>query len=161
MNRVLIAVGALWCAFLQVSPAAAQGFGALGGRWWERPRVAAALGLSEEQKGKLEIAALASARTMIDLKAQVEKAELDLKVAADEPTLVVAKVRQAFQALQQARMRLDTDRFEMLLKVREVLTVEQWRKLQELKRERQRDGGMAQEKGSDQRPGMARPRRRP
>jgi len=53
---------------------------------------------------------------MIDLKANVEKAELDLKAAAEEEPLVLARVRQAFQALQQARTRLDTERFEMLLK---------------------------------------------
>jgi hypothetical protein len=161
MKRVLIACVILCSAILEVSPAAAQGLGIPGGRWWERPRVATALGLSEEQKSALEAASLASARAMIDLKANVEKAELDLKAAADQEPLVVAKVRQAFQALQQARTRLDTERFEMLLKVREVLSAEQWRKLKDLKRDRQRDGAAAPEKGIGERPPTARPRYTP
>ena len=161
MRRVLIVCLVLSSASLLVMPAAAQGLGVPGGRWWERPRLATALGLSEEQKSALEAAAMASARTMIDLKANVEKAELDLKAAAEEEPLVLARVRQAFQALQQARTRLDTERFEMLLKLREILSAEQWRKLQELKRERQRDGAAAPGKGGDERPPKTRPRSMP
>jgi len=157
-NRIATAL-TLGCLSLGATWLAAQPMGVPPGRWWERPRVAEQLGLTGEQKTKLDSAALASARIMIDLKAEVEKAELDLKAAADIEPLPAARVREAFKALQQARARLESERFEMLLKVREVLTREQWRKLQELKRDRLRErGGPAGEGASPepQRPGRLR-----
>jgi Spy/CpxP family protein refolding chaperone len=106
------------------------------GRWWERPRVAEELGLTAEQKEKLETVTLAHARTMIDLKASVDKAELDVKAAAEREPFEAKRVRESFGVLQQARLRLETERFEMLLKVREALSTEQWNRLRDLTRER-------------------------
>lgn len=123
------ATGAL---LLLAAGAWAQGPGLPQGKWWERPRVAQELALSSEQKQKLEQASLESARVMIDLKAAVEKAELDLKVAGDAEPLDARAARAAFAALQQARMRLESERFELLLKVRQVLTHEQWVRLREM-----------------------------
>jgi Spy/CpxP family protein refolding chaperone len=158
MNSRIATWLTLGCLSFGATWVAAQPMGVPPGRWWERPRVAEQLALGEEQKTKLESAALASARGMIDLKAEVEKAELDLKAAADIEPLNVAKVREAFKALQQARVRLESERFEMLLKFREVLTQEQWRKLQELKRDRLRErGGPSPEDGPrEPRPGRLR-----
>jgi Spy/CpxP family protein refolding chaperone len=133
-----LVLGATW--------AAAQPMGVPQGRWWERPRIAEKLALTAEQKARLESIAMTSAKTMIDLKAEVEKAELDLKGAADTEPLAAARIREAFKVLQQARSRLETERFEMLLKDREVLTTEQWHQLQELKRDRERQRA---EGGSD------------
>jgi Spy/CpxP family protein refolding chaperone len=161
MRRSLGVIGITVCLWLLAGTVWSQGLGVPGGRWWERPRLAAALGLTDEQRSKLEVAATASARIMIDLKANVEKAELDLKAAADEQPLNAAKVRQAFAVLQQVRTRLDAERFEMLLKVREVLTVEQWRSLQELRRERQRESGAGREPGAAGREDAPRQRHRP
>ena len=99
------------------------------GRWWERPRIAADLALSAEQRATLDTIALAHAKAMVDLKGEVEKAELDLRSASDAEPFETRRVREAFAALQQRRGRLETERFEMLLKVREVLSAEQWRRL--------------------------------
>ncbi len=112
----------------------AQPMGVPMGRWWERPKVLQDLALTPEQTQKLDAIALAQATMMVDLKAAVEKAEIALKAAADEQPFDTTKVRGAFAAMQQARMKLETQRFEMLLKTREVLTAEQWQKLRELAR---------------------------
>jgi Spy/CpxP family protein refolding chaperone len=125
------------------------------GRWWDRPVVAAKLGLTDEQKQKLETTTIDHARTMVDLKAAVEKAELELRVAADTEPFDAAKVRQAFGRLQQARMRLETERFDLLLAQRELLSAEQWQKLRGLAREimqRRRGAG-----GPEEQPGQWRP----
>jgi periplasmic protein CpxP/Spy len=131
-----VAVGA-WAQPLVVPP----------GRWWERPRVAAELALSEQQRRMLDAVALDHAKTMVDLKAEVEKAELDLRGAADGDPFDAKKVREAFAVLQQRRTRLEQERFELLIKVREVLTAEQWRRLAQLAQERLRRGGAAAEPG--------------
>jgi Spy/CpxP family protein refolding chaperone len=119
--------------------APAQPLGVPQGRWWERPRVVEELALTAEQKERLEALTLEHARTMIDLKATVEKAELDLREAADAEPFDAVKVRAAFREMQQARTRLETERFEMLVRSREVLNAEQWRRLRELTRDAVRE----------------------
>ncbi len=121
------------------SAARAQGMGVPMGRWWERPKVAEQLGLTQEQKQKLEAITLDGARSMVDLKADVQKAEIDLRAASDLDPFQPDKVRDAFHVMQQARLKLESQRFEMLLKVRGVLTLQQWHQLRELIHER---GGM-------------------
>ncbi len=111
------------------------------GRWWEWPRVAQQLGLSAEQTQKLEAITLSQATAMVDLKASVEKAEINLRAAADAQPFDAKRVRDTFGLLQQARMKLEAQRFEMLLKTREVLTADQWQKLRELARERRVERG--------------------
>lgn len=139
--------------------ATAQSLGVPRGRWWERPRVAARLALTEEQKVRLDGIAVAGARVMIDLKAEVDKAELDLKAVADTSPFPAAKVRDAFRALQQARSRLESERFEMLLRLREVLSTQQWRQLQELKVERLQELGEGSTDDRPREPKPGRPRR--
>lgn len=127
------------------------------GRWWERPRIAAELGLSEQQRRSLDGVALAHAKTMVDLKAEVEKRELDLRAAASDEPFDAKPVREAFAALQQRRMLLEQERFELLLKVREVLSAEQWRKLAGLAQERLRREGATGRPGDPE--GLERPLR--
>ncbi len=112
-----------------------QPLGVPPGRWWERPKVAEAVALTPEQRQRLEAITLDHARVMIDLKATVEKAELEVRAAADREPFDAAKVRAAFGGLQQARQRLEAERFDMLLQCREVLSADQWAKLKELIRE--------------------------
>ena len=111
------------------------------GRWWERPKVVEQLGLTAEQTKKLEAITLDQARTMVDFKSTVEKAEIDLRAASDAEPFNAKRVRDAFGVLLQARTKLETQRFEMLLKTREVLTAEQWGKLREFLRERRVERG--------------------
>ena len=118
---------------------AAQPLGVPPGRWWERPQVAEQLALTAEQKARLESLSVENARGMIDIKAAVEKAELDLRVAAEAEPFDAAKVRAAFRTVQQARTRLENERFEALLRVREVLSADQWRQLRELTRDAVRE----------------------
>jgi len=154
MNRfattVVLGAGLLVAAGV----ATAQPMGVPMGRWWERPKVAEQLGLTQEQTQKLEAITLNEARTMVDLKGAVQKAEIDLRAAADVEPFQPEKVRDAFRVMQQARERLETQRFEMLLKVRGVLSADQWHKLRELVREM---GAMRGREGGEDRG----PRRRP
>jgi len=135
-NRTWLIVAAV---VLAAAGAVAQPLGVPQGRWWERPRFADGLMLSAEQKARLETLTVENARGMIDLKATVEKAELDLRTAAEAEPFDAAKVRAAFREVQQARTRLENERFESLLRVREVLNAEQWRRLRELTRDAVRE----------------------
>lgn len=137
MSRPRNVCGVVGALLLLATGVRAQGVGVVPpGRWWERPKVAQELGLTAEQKQKLEETTYESARVMIDLKATLDKAELDLKVIGDAEPLDPKRSREAFAVLQQARMRLESERFELLLKVRQVLQPEQWRRLRDMTRER-------------------------
>jgi Spy/CpxP family protein refolding chaperone len=130
-----------------VAPALAQGGPPLEGpemrlppgTWWENPRVVEQVKLTPEQQAAIADLVYDHARTMIDLKAAVEKAELELKVRVDRSDLVPDQVRAAFRAFQAARSALENERFEMLLGVRLQLSPEQWDELQALHREVRRN----------------------
>ncbi len=89
---------------------------------------------------------------------------------ADQSAFDAAKVRAAFTALQSARQSLETAHFELLLSIRELLSLEQWQALQEMheevvrrRAERERQFG---EEPAPGRPGLGRqerpgPQRRP
>ena len=135
MKNLVTAAACLTVVAALPPPRAAQALDVPPGRWWDRPVVARHLGLSAEQKRTIESITLTHARAMVDLKANVEKAELDLRIAADESPFVAERVRQAFTALVRARAALEEQRFEMILRIREVLSDEQWQRLRRLAEE--------------------------
>ena len=86
----------------------------------------------------------------------------DLQAASETEPFEAERARLAFGVLQQARQRLEAERFEMLLKVRATLTPDQWSRLQELVRERREEamGGVQPTPGAGLRRNQQ-PRRNP
>ncbi len=157
---VLLATGAAGAAELRLPP----------GKWWDNPALVERVKLTGEQQGKISELVYKHALTMIDLKAAVERRELELSNLVDQSAFDAAKVRAAFTALQSARQSLETAHFELLLSIRELLSLEQWQALQEMheevvrrRAERERQFG---EEPAPGRPGLGRqerpgPQRRP
>ena len=144
------------CALLAaVLPLAAQELELPPGKWWEDQRLAERVGLSSDQQQQIRDLVYRGARRMIDLKAAVDLAGLDLAEVVNSSDFDAEAVRAAYAVFQNARHRLENERFEMLLDVRQVLTTEQWRKLQELKRRVQQNRG--QQRRPVQRPQGERP----
>ena len=128
------------------------------GKWWENPRLVDHIGLSDEQQGQIRGIVFEHARRMIDLKAEVEKAGLDLAETVDQQDFDPAPVRAAYAVFQTARQKLENERFEMLLEVRLVLTYEQWQKIEEIKQRMKRNRQQQRPTGSrGQRPEGDRP----
>ena len=111
------------------------------GRWWESQRLIEHIGLSDEQQAQIRDIVYEYARRMIDLKAAVDKAGLDLRSSVDQEDFDPARVRDAHARFQTARQKLESERFEMLLAVRQVLSYEQWQKLEGLKQRLQQYRG--------------------
>ena len=131
---------ALAVAAIAAAPALfAQGLGVPPGRWWMLPAVERTMNLSAEQRAALEDVTVKHARAMIDLKAAVDRAELDLRVTADARPFDAAKARAAFERLVAARGDLERERFELLVGIRTVLDADQWEQLKELTRDRMTD----------------------
>jgi len=130
MKNVLIII-----VFLAVvAPLAANDFDLPPGKWWEDQRLVSRIGLTEEQQEHIRDVVFTHARRMIDLKADVDKAGLDLASSVDQEDFDPAPVRATYAVFQTARQKLENERFEMLLEVRQVLTYEQWQKMEEIKR---------------------------
>lgn len=98
--------------------------------WWESP-LARELNLSEEQRQKIRQIVRESRNQLIDKRAAAEKAEAELEDLFSEPVIDQARALQAIDRLVAARGDLTRAFAELSLKVRMVLTPEQWKDLQQ------------------------------
>lgn len=89
-------------------------------------------GINEVQMRKIQELYRANRDSMIDQRAEVEKAEAALRELLDAPQVDLAAAEQALNRALQARTALSRSSSLMMLKMRQELTQEQWRKLQEL-----------------------------
>ena len=99
------------------------------GRWWDNPNVAQQVGVTDDQKKKLDDIFQQHKLHLIDLKASVEKQQAILQplIEAEQPD--EAKILSQIDAIAQARAELEKDYARMLFSMRTVLTADQWKKL--------------------------------
>ena len=109
------------------------------GRWWNNPKIADRLKLTDEQRKEFDNILLQHREKLIDLRANVEKAELEMEplVRADQPD--EGKILAQIDKVAQARAELEKANARYLLALRSKLTPEQWKEVQEFRRNRMRD----------------------
>ena len=102
------------------------------GRWWENPKVAEELGLSPDQKTKIEAIMQENKLKMIDQHAALEKeqAKLEPLISSDAPD--EGSITSQIDRVAQARAEVEKAHARMLLQVRRVLNADQWSKLKEM-----------------------------
>jgi len=102
------------------------------GKFWKDSALMHEIGVSDEQVRRIEKIFQDHRLDLIDLHAALEKQEAILEplVEADQPDekQVVAQI----DKVAQARANLEKGNAQMLLAIRRVLTVDQWKKLREL-----------------------------
>jgi protein CpxP len=110
------------------------------GKWWKNSEVVAKLQLSDAQIKQIEDTFLDYRLKLIDLHAEVERQEARLQplVEADQPD--EAKVSAQIDLVIAARGKLEKTNTMMMLAIRRVLSVEQWKKLQAIQQERRSRG---------------------
>jgi len=113
---------------LAALPAAAQNPRGLF-NWWDSP-MAQDLNLTEAQKEQIRATVRDYRGKLIDIRAAVEKAELEVEDAFNEDSLDQARATAAIDRLAAARGDMIRVFSQMSLKMRTVLTQEQWRELQ-------------------------------
>ena len=157
MKRIgLAAAACLFGCLLAAPPASGQ---ALDGKWWKHPRVAADLNLTPEQSAEIEKIFVKSRPKLIDLRADLEKKQLDLQIAMEDRTADRGSVEKKIEAVETARASLQKTRALMLLDMKEVLKPEQWERLlqrQEQFRERMQERRRLREEGRPAGPPPAR-----
>ena len=102
------------------------------GKWWKDSALMTKIGVSDEQVQRIEKIFQDHRLQLIDLHAALEKQEAILEplVEADQPE--EAQVIAQIDKVAQARANLEKSNARMLLAIRRVLTVEQWKKLRDL-----------------------------
>jgi len=99
------------------------------GKWWRRPEIVQTLNLTDEQQDRLETIFRASAPDLIDLKAEVDKANVALRGELDRPVLDPGAIHRVAARLSEARSRLFDRELSMLIEMRRVLSDPQWNRL--------------------------------
>ncbi len=124
-------------AAAQIPPGAPHPPGPDLGKWWKNSEIVRELGLSEAQINQIEQTFLEQRLKLIDLHAELEKQETRLQplIEADQPD--EAKVSAQIDQVLAARGRLEKANALMMLSIRRVLTVEQWKKLQTIQHARE------------------------
>lgn len=106
------------------------------GRWWNNPRIVERLKLTDDQRKQFDQILLQHRETLIDLHANLSKAELALEplVRDDQPneSAILAQI----DKVAQARAELEKANARYLLALRSKLTPEQWKQVQEFRENR-------------------------
>jgi Spy/CpxP family protein refolding chaperone len=101
--------------------------------WWSKPVIAKQLNLTNVQRQQIRSTVMQYRPHLIDVRAEVNKAEIDLQAEFDHDPVDQAKANQAIERLIAARTDLTRTLSQMSLKLRTVLTEQQWRDLQRLR----------------------------
>jgi Spy/CpxP family protein refolding chaperone len=136
------------------------------GKWWKNPGMTADLNLTAEQSEQIEKIFVRARVKLIDLKADLEKKQLDLQEAMQDKTANRAAVEKKIESVENARAALQKTRALMILDMKQVLKPEQWDRLvqktmerREMIRERMQERRrMMNEEGP---PPQSRPQNRP
>jgi protein CpxP len=111
------------------------------GRWWDNSNIAQQVGITDDQKKKMDDIFQQNRLRLIDLKAALEKQETIMQplIEADQPD--EAKILSQIDAIAQARAELEKANARMLFGIRTVLTPDQWKKFRTLAHARMESRG--------------------
>jgi protein CpxP len=148
----------------QHRPPMERAFGGAGGQFWNNPRIAAELKLTDDQRKAMDGILQEHRMKLVDLEASLKKAELGMEplMKADAPDQ--AAILAQIDKVAQARAELEKANARFLLALRGKLTPDQWKQLQAMGENHMdpgRDGDRGQQRGGwgpdGQHPGMGGP----
>lgn len=134
MKRLLI-----WTMMLAAPLMAQMPRGAF--NWWESP-LTRDINLTADQRKQIQEAIRGFRPKLIDIRAAVEKAEIETEYALNDETLDMKRANEAIEQLAAARADMTRTMSQMSIKFRSILTTEQWKDLQRKRAQmmRQRPG---------------------
>lgn len=113
--------------------------GVEGKGWWNNSRITERLKLTDDQRKAMDDILLQHREKLIDLRANLEKAELAMQPLMSADTPNDAAITAQIDKVVQARADLERANARFLLAIRDKLTADQWKQIQS----RERDRGMA------------------
>lgn len=153
-------IGLLMAVLLVSSMQEAEGQQLPPGKWWHRPEVVTRLGLTPDQRDRLDDVLRRSAPELVELRDEMQRNASALREQLDRPDLDRVAVRKAAEDVSSARARLFERELMMLVDMRRELRDEQWNRFRALIESRPGQGppGMQERRGPPQ-PGARRGRR--
>jgi Spy/CpxP family protein refolding chaperone len=112
--------------------------GSIGFQWWDSP-LANGLNLSEAQNKQIHSIVAEYRTRLIDLRANEQKAQGDFEDIFNDAPADQKRANDAIDRLSNARAEMTKVISQMSLKMRNVLTAEQWAQLRERQEERMRN----------------------
>lgn len=103
--------------------------------------IASKLGLTDEQREKVRQIVFESNQARIDVQARSQKAEAELRHLLMAETLDEKAITKALDASNAAEAELRKNRVQLAISLRKIVTADQWRQLQDLRRERMKERG--------------------
>ena len=128
-------------------------------KWWELPKIAEALQLSEGEKEKLDALYLEARKKSIDLRADVQKEQLELNQVMDGKQFSSEKAVNQYKNLQKAQNELALVNFKYQAAVRELLGDERYQKVRSLAKQARLQRQAAERKKRENRRPEAQPAR--
>jgi Spy/CpxP family protein refolding chaperone len=119
------------------------------GRWWNDPALVEKLGLTEDQRKAMDQILLDHREKLVDMRAAVEKAELQMEPLMQEDQPNESKILSQIDKVAQARAELEKANARFLLAIRAKLSPDQWKQLQAARADRMQRRGW----GRDGKPG--------
>lgn len=98
------------------------------------PQVAERLGISTDQRKKIEAAVQEHRLKQIDLRAALEKAQVTMQPLMNADSPDEGKVLSQIDRVHQAQAELQKDEVRLQLEIRRVLSADQWKRLQQERR---------------------------
>lgn len=108
------------------------------GRWWNNPKVIDALKLTDAQRKEMDANLLAHRERLVDLHANLQKAELEMEPLMGDDQPNEAKILAEIDKVAAARAELEKANARFLLGIRAKLTPDQWKALKQLQADRQK-----------------------
>ena len=126
----------LFVAILLALPVALCAQGARSGffPWWDGP-IVSGLDLSDAQRTEIRSLVREYRSRMVEVRDEVQKAESGLEAVFNEETVDQLRGSEAIDRLSKARADMTKSVSEMSLRMRAVLTAQQWQELQRRQRE--------------------------
>jgi Spy/CpxP family protein refolding chaperone len=153
----------IWAAL--VLPAVMFAQARQGPAWWESPwwnsPLVQNLDLNEAQQKDIRTTVREYRGHLMDLREAVQRADSDLQVALDQSPLDQRKANEAIEHLATARGELTRTISQMTLRLRTILTNEQWQELEKRQEERRRGAFGGRSKGGSFKPPAAATQQRP
>jgi Spy/CpxP family protein refolding chaperone len=100
------------------------------GRWWNNPKVAERLKLTDTQRKAMDDTLQQHRETLVDLRGSLEKSELELEPMMKEDQPNESQILAQIDKVAQARAELEKANARFLLAIRSKLTPEQWKQME-------------------------------
>jgi protein CpxP len=112
-------------------PPMERSFGGQGdhGRWWNNPKVAERLKLTDAQRKSMDDTLQQHREKLVDLRGSLEKAELELEPMMKEDQPNESQILAQIDKVAQARAELEKANARFLLAIRSKLTPDQWKQM--------------------------------